>query len=141
MAHYGLSAHDLAERLRIQKSAVSHLLSGRNKPRFDILQRFATAFPELNIRWLLTGEGEMMLSPTPPEPSLFPPADDIQAGPEEPEETPVPHESQSGKAPDQEKTITHEANHSQESGIRDLPHQIIRIYPDGTFDILHKRNG
>lgn len=54
-----LTAPQLAERLGVQRSAISHILLGRNKPSFDMLQRFASQFPNLNIGWLITGHGEM----------------------------------------------------------------------------------
>lgn len=54
-----LTAPQLAERLGVQRSAISHILLGRNKPSFDMLHRFAVQFPKLNIGWLITGQGEM----------------------------------------------------------------------------------
>ena len=60
-----LSPREFAEKMGIQRSAVSHLLSGRNKPSFDFISRLSTTFPELNTAWLLHGKGEAFSSVTP----------------------------------------------------------------------------
>ncbi len=58
--HYHLTHAAFAEKMGIQKSSVSHLLSGRNKPNFDFIARFPEVFPEINLQWLLTGKGNML---------------------------------------------------------------------------------
>jgi len=54
-----IPAARLAEVLDVQPSAISHIISGRNKPGFDFIQKIATRFPRLNIEWLITGNGNM----------------------------------------------------------------------------------
>lgn len=54
-----LSSSQFADRIGVQRSSVSHVLSGRNKPGFDFIQKLLTAFPEINGDWLITGKGEM----------------------------------------------------------------------------------
>ncbi|HDP74848.1 MAG TPA: XRE family transcriptional regulator [Bacteroidales bacterium] len=54
-----VTAARLAEILEVQPSAISHILSGRNKPSFDFMQKLAFKFPRLNVDWLLTGKGNM----------------------------------------------------------------------------------
>lgn len=54
-----LTAAKLADILEVQPSAISHILSGRNKPSFDFIQKLTTKFPRLNIDWLITGKGNM----------------------------------------------------------------------------------
>ena len=56
-----LSASKLAETLGIQKSSLSHIISGRNKPSFDFLLKLKQAFPEIDLDWLVTGKGEAFL--------------------------------------------------------------------------------
>jgi len=56
-----LSASKLAEKLGIQKSSLSHIISGRNKPSFDFLLKLKKAFPEIALDWLVTGKGEAFL--------------------------------------------------------------------------------
>lgn len=54
-----LSSSKFADAIGVQRSSVSHILSGRNKPSFDFLQKTLKAFPYLNADWLILGEGKM----------------------------------------------------------------------------------
>ncbi len=53
MEREGLSTSRFAELLGIQPSGVSHIVSGRNKPSFELLQRILRRFPKVNPDWLL----------------------------------------------------------------------------------------
>ena len=46
-----------AEVMGIQRSGISHLLAGRNKPSFEFIQRMMTAYPDVNYEWLVLGKG------------------------------------------------------------------------------------
>lgn len=48
-----LTATTLARKLEIQPSGISHILSGRNKPSFDLVVKILRAFPHLNPDWLM----------------------------------------------------------------------------------------
>ena len=54
-----LSPSKFADIIGVQRSSISHVLSGRNKPSFDFLQKTLKAFPGLNASWLMMGEGSM----------------------------------------------------------------------------------
>ena len=54
-----LSPSKFADIIGVQRSSVSHVISGRNKPSYDFLQKTLTAFPGLNASWLMMGEGTM----------------------------------------------------------------------------------
>ncbi len=54
-----LSPAKLADILGIQRSGLSHILSGRNKPGFDLIQKMLVKFPALNADWLITGRGKI----------------------------------------------------------------------------------
>lgn len=54
-----LSAIDFSKIIQVQRSTLSHILSGRNKPSLDLVERFHNAFPELSLEWLITGVGSM----------------------------------------------------------------------------------
>lgn len=58
MKSEGLTTTRLAEILEIQPSAVSHLVSGRNKPGYDLLQKILRRFPRVNPDWLLLDSEE-----------------------------------------------------------------------------------
>ena len=48
-----------ADIIGVQRSSVSHVISGRNKPSYDFLHKTLKAFPGLNASWLMMGEGTM----------------------------------------------------------------------------------
>ncbi|MGS2764449.1 helix-turn-helix transcriptional regulator [Sinomicrobium sp. M5D2P9] len=54
---YGLSASSFADRIGVQRSSISHILSGRNKPSLDFVLKILHAFPEVELYWLLNGKG------------------------------------------------------------------------------------
>lgn len=54
-----LSSSKFADLIGVQRSSVSHILSGRNKPSFDFMQKTLKAFPALNADWLILEEGDM----------------------------------------------------------------------------------
>ena len=53
----GLTPARFAEVMGIQRSGISHLLSGRNKPSFEFLEKMMTAYPDVNPEWLILGRG------------------------------------------------------------------------------------
>lgn len=54
-----LTAAEFADKIGVQRSSVSHVLNGRNNPGFSFIQKILEAFPAINSRWLLTGDGNM----------------------------------------------------------------------------------
>ena len=57
MEYYQLSASAFADRIQVQRSSISHLLSGRNKPSLDFVLRVIKEFEEVELYWLLNGKG------------------------------------------------------------------------------------
>lgn len=57
-----LSAAQFADEIGVQRSSISHLMSGRNKPSLDLIQKTLQRFPEVSTEWLLFGKGEMVRS-------------------------------------------------------------------------------
>lgn len=55
-----LSPTQFADTIGISRPIVSHILSGRNKPSLEVVQRVIAAFPELSLPWLLNGTGPML---------------------------------------------------------------------------------
>jgi len=52
-----LSASLFADKVGVQRSSISHILSGRNKPSLDFVLKVVAEFKDVNINWLLKGEG------------------------------------------------------------------------------------
>ncbi|MDO5980453.1 helix-turn-helix domain-containing protein [Flavivirga spongiicola] len=58
MDYYGESASSFAEKIGVQRSSISHILSGRNKPSLDFVLKILSAYPEVDLYWLFNGKGE-----------------------------------------------------------------------------------
>lgn len=54
-----LSASQFADKVGVQRSSVSHVLSGRNKPSLEFIQKVLMKFPDIRTEWLLFGKGSM----------------------------------------------------------------------------------
>lgn len=55
---YGESASSFAEKIGVQRSSISHILSGRNKPSLDFVLKVLSTFPEVDLYWLFNGKGD-----------------------------------------------------------------------------------
>lgn len=64
MDYKGISPSELADTIGVQRSNVTHVLKGRNKPSFQFIEKMLQIYPELNAKWLLLGTGSMVDSPT-----------------------------------------------------------------------------
>jgi transcriptional regulator with XRE-family HTH domain len=67
MKEYSISPSRLADRMGIQRSGISHIMSGRNKPGFDFLTSLIDLFPDIDANWLLTGKGDMLKTAKEPD--------------------------------------------------------------------------
>ena len=59
--YYGESASSFAEKIGVQRSSISHILSGRNKPSLDFILKVLHTFPEVDLYWLFNGRGNFPL--------------------------------------------------------------------------------
>lgn len=66
---YSLTASSFADRIGVQRSSISHLLSGRNKPSLEFVMKVVKTFPEVNLYWLLNGKGSFPHQPESIKPS------------------------------------------------------------------------
>ena len=57
-----LSSSEFADEIGVQRSNISHVLSGRNKPSLDFLMKIKDRFPEIQWEWLIEGKGSMVFS-------------------------------------------------------------------------------
>ena len=55
----GITSAKFADDIGVQRSSVSHILSGRNNPSFDFIQKILIKYKHLQAEWLLLGTGEM----------------------------------------------------------------------------------
>ena len=55
----GIIPSRFADIIGVQRSGISHILSGRNKPSLDFLNKVLIHYPHISGDWLITGNGEM----------------------------------------------------------------------------------
>lgn len=65
MDYYSLNASLFADKIGVQRSSISHLLSGRNKPSLDFILKITEEFPSVDLYWILNGEGNFLKTNTP----------------------------------------------------------------------------
>lgn len=119
--HYGLTISAFADEIGVQRSSISHLLSGRNKPSLDFVLKLVAAFPDVNFYWLLKGEGSF--PPNSPNP-------DIKS------------ELESEPLKNKKNLSAKEIPSDLKTDISDNrnPNQIALFYPDGTFKVFKPKN-
>ncbi|MCT4629138.1 helix-turn-helix transcriptional regulator [Winogradskyella sp.] len=54
---YDETASSFAEKIGVQRSSISHILSGRNKPSLDFVMKILHSYPDVELYWLLKGKG------------------------------------------------------------------------------------
>jgi transcriptional regulator with XRE-family HTH domain len=59
MEKEGLKSSAFADIIGVNRATISHILSGRNKPSIDFLEKLLNAYPNINANWLISGIGYM----------------------------------------------------------------------------------
>ena len=112
MEEQQLNASAFAEKIGVQRSSISHLLSGRNKPSLDLLAKIESNFEEVSFEWLLKGyKNAAPISTQPPTPSQISPGNETA-----------------------EIIIPPTKNNAKEEIV-----SIVHYYTDGTFERFSKR--
>jgi hypothetical protein len=62
MEHFNYSPSIFADEIGVIRSSISHIISGRNNPGLELLQKVLIRFPQISSDWLILGRGEMMLN-------------------------------------------------------------------------------
>ena len=104
----GETASSFAEKIGVQRSSISHILSGRNKPSLDFVLKVLSVFPEVELYWLLNGKG-IFPSTTSPE--------NQKTEPEQPATSSVKTQTSVSTSSSSDKSIE----------------RIVIFYKDGTF--------
>ena len=125
-----LSPSKFADEIGVQRSSISHILSGRNKPSLDIVQKIIRRYPEIGTDWLLE-------EPPAPEPirqpaTASPAGNGTMAPPIPRDNAPIPPYVQHQDEPE---PYEPEPAPSNASSIPAEP-QIVKVlvfYSDGTF--------
>ena len=57
-----LSPSQFADEINLQRSSLSHVLSGRNKPSLDFVMKIKHRYSKVNLEWLIFGNGSMFIN-------------------------------------------------------------------------------
>jgi transcriptional regulator with XRE-family HTH domain len=60
LTHFGYTATKFADEIGVQRSGISHILSGRNQPSYDFMVKTLSKFPDIDAEWLILGKGAML---------------------------------------------------------------------------------
>jgi len=63
LKYKNINAAKFADEIDVQRSGISHILSGRNKPSLDLIQKIFKKYPEISPEWLISGKGAMLKNP------------------------------------------------------------------------------
>ncbi|NCE71491.1 helix-turn-helix transcriptional regulator [Odoribacter sp. Z80] len=127
----GLTATRFASMIKVNASAMSHILNGRSKPGFDVLDKIAQAFPELNLNWLISGKGTMYGVPVSPVQEVLFQPDDEKKGDKE-------HKEEKSVVPDLKTTVEEVEMPVQQAGKRKNIKRIVLFFEDGSFEDYEK---
>ena len=128
----GLKPSQFADMLGVNPAGISHLLAGRNKPGYELLQKMLRRFPQLNPDWLLLDQGPMYRSegaasaPATIEAASSSAAGDLFAAPSAEAPRPRPTLTAEHEVPAELPTV------SPRSGAR--ASRIVICYDDGSFE-------
>ena len=64
LEYSGFTASEFADEIDVQRSSISHIISGRNKPSLEFIVKIKNRFPEISWDWIILGQGEMLQNNT-----------------------------------------------------------------------------
>lgn len=59
-----ISASEFAKKINVQRSSISHILNGRNKPSLELVTKICKEYPNIDVKWLIFGNNELNPTPT-----------------------------------------------------------------------------
>tara|TARA_A100000164_G_scaffold183311_1_gene162820 strand:- start:117 stop:518 length:402 start_codon:yes stop_codon:yes gene_type:complete len=117
--NHQLTAASFATKIGVQRSAISHILSGRNKPSLEFLMKIYDSFDEVNLEWLILGKSSPLSQDQ-----------EIHANPEINQLTNV----LDNILPESKIDISNESQNAE------APKEIIYLYENGKFERFTPRN-
>ena len=129
LEYYSMSAAAFAEKVDFNRSTISHLLSGRNKPSLEFVMKLLKEFPEVEMNWLLYGKGNFPSTSDEKDENVISKRKIINS-----KEQPLNLFSESDSTPSFEKEITKKSI-QQNHGVQSEIDKIVIFYRDGTFNV------
>lgn len=126
LSHYDLSAAAFADSIQVQRSNISHILNGRNKPSLDFVMKVVGAYPEVDLYWLLYGQGSF-------------PKEEVTASVAEIAKADIAPIAVTPEAPDKPNTIPVSQNEQPPVKQGAIVERVLIFYTDGTFSSYDPR--
>lgn len=128
MDEYDLNATSFADEIEVGRSSISHILSGRNKPSLEFVMKIVSAFPEVELYWLLNGKGSFPKKTG--EPSAVPKSssNQLQADFES-----IPPSNSESSQQNSQMPHTNPVTETLASVKEEAIERIVIFYKDGTF--------
>jgi transcriptional regulator with XRE-family HTH domain len=130
-----LSPAQFADMINVQRSGISHLISGRNKPSLEFIQKILNTFPEINTDWLIFGNGDMITGEKPNENITVPSSNELLFQEEKPDGVlPIKATPGSEKVPEIKKQEVEKIQKRKQMGTEGRKiEKIVWFYNDQTF--------
>jgi len=139
MLNYEMTPSMFADKIGVQRSGISHLLSGRNNPSLDFIIKVLDNFPEISFEWLAKGKGNMfnskngVVSNSSHTPTLF---DQFIESPEKLESKPKIEM----KIPHNIKETDHKLAQNETKTKKPIDRLLV-LYKDGSFETFYNTEG
>ncbi len=132
MKVYNETPSSFADKIGVQRSSISHILSERNKPSLDFIQKILEHYPKVDAQWLINGKQsnqEQSIAATDQEQSNNKVKEEVVA--EEPHNNPI-EKKQIDTQLDESTNIS-----SSLSTTKKKVDRIIVFYTDNTFETFN----
>ena len=126
-----LTSSQFADKIGVQRSSVSHVLSGRNKPGFDFIHKILEAFPAISAEWLITGYGDMYKQRRTSGGLFDGPFSETSPAPDE--EKLTPEMESGGRESPPEQVVERKNTENPAKGVEKSVERVIVFYSDKTF--------
>lgn len=137
MKSEGLTSSRLAELLGTGASNISHIISGRSKPGYDLLRKILLRFPRINPDWLLLDDDTMYRKDESPETAASSSADlfsaenaSVSASTNRVLQETAPSDISSAPVVDRQRHVSDEYRNLTSPSVQ----RIIVVYTDRTFE-------
>ncbi len=131
MKVYNETPSSFADKIGVQRSSISHILSERNKPSLDFIQKILEHYPKIDAQWLINGKQ------SPKETGLVS-EEHKQITPTEIQETNIA-ESQTEVVNNSNRNELHQSS-KVISAVSKKIERIVVFYDDNTFESFNPEN-
>ncbi len=128
LTHESITSTRFADEIGVQRSSISHILSGRNNPSFEFIHKILSRYKSISAEWLIMGNGSMYKIPE--QLDLFAPPKPQATKTQALETAPITTENSSSPEGDKNRQIITDMEITASRKVD----KILVFYTDKTFD-------